>query len=524
MMEKDFFTEKEFFCTLNSPVVQTKAGKLRGFRYGSTYTFYGIRYAHAKRFRMPEEPEPWEGIQDALHYGYVCPLLEEESPLGDLMSPHRFWPKSEDCQYLNIWSQSLDPSAKKPVMVWLHGGGYMGGSSIEQIAYDGQNLSEFGDVVVVSLNHRLNILGYVDLTSWGDTYWNSSNLGHADIVAALRWIQTNIAAFGGDPNNVTLFGQSGGGMKITDLLQVPDAAGLFHKGIIMSGVAGKDFPYGEPRHDREVVEALLKELGGNPEDIQLLETSSFEDIYKAFRKVQKELWQQGITTYWGPRPNQWYTGDPLKTEFSEFSRQVPILIGSVIAEFSFVPELPNPHLLSAKERRQQVVNHYGEAHADELIALFQKAYPEKNEIDVTKLDISFRPSAYEYIEEKLKNSQAPIYSYLFTLTFPFNGGKPAWHCSDIAFAFHNTDKLPYCGIPGVTSRLEEQYCGSFVQFARTGTPGHPSLPEWPACSEKQIATMIFDRTCEMKYGFDRELAFLAKKYAPKMPWDMPSQE
>ena len=128
----------------------------------------------------------------------------------------------------------------------------MGGSSIEQIAYDGQNLSEFGDVVVVSLNHRLNILGYVDLTSWGDTYWNSSNLGHADIVAALRWIQTNIAAFGGDPNNVTLFGQSGGGMKITDLLQVPDAAGLFHKGIIMSGVAGKDFPYGEPRHDREV--------------------------------------------------------------------------------------------------------------------------------------------------------------------------------------------------------------------------------------------------------------------------------
>ena len=119
MMEKDFFTEKEFFCTLNSPVVQTKAGKLRGFRYGSTYTFYGIRYAHAKRFRMPEEPEPWEGIRDALHYGYVCPLLEEESPSGDLMSPHRFWPKNEDCQYLNIWSQSLDPSAKKPVMVAL---------------------------------------------------------------------------------------------------------------------------------------------------------------------------------------------------------------------------------------------------------------------------------------------------------------------------------------------------------------------------------------------------------------------
>ena len=166
----------------------------------------------------------------------------------------------------------------------------------------------------------------------------------------------------------------------------------------------------------------------------------------------------------------------------------------------------------------------GEAHADELIALFQKAYPEKNEIDVTKLDISFRPSAYEYIEEKLKGSKAPIYSYLFTLAFPFNGGKLAWHCSDIAFAFHNTDKLPYCGIPGVTARLEEQYCGAFVNFAKTGNPGHPSLPEWPACSQEQIATMIFDRTCEVKYNFDRELAFQAKKYAPKMPWDMPSQE
>lgn len=159
---------------------------------------------------MPQPVKPWKGIKNALAYGYVCPLLKQDEPNMEVLVPHRYWPQDEHCQNLNVWTQSLDPGAKKPVMVWLHGGGFSAGSAIEHVAYEGDHLSEFGDVVVVSVNHRLNILGYLDLSPFGEKYKNSANAGNADMVAALQWVHDNIAAFGGDPENVTIFGQSDG--------------------------------------------------------------------------------------------------------------------------------------------------------------------------------------------------------------------------------------------------------------------------------------------------------------------------
>ena len=226
---------RNFMCTKTDPVVETKAGKLRGFQLDGTYVFHGVKYADAKRFHQPTPVEPWEGIKNALAYGYVCPMLQQDQPSNELMVPHRYWPLDENCQYLNIWTQHLDPNAKKPVLVWLHGGGFAAGSSIEHIAYEGENMSKYGDVVVISLNHRLNILGYLDLSPFGEEYKNSGNAGNADMVAALQWIHENIANFGGDPENVTLFGQSGGGMKVWTLMQTPAADGLFHKGVVQSG-------------------------------------------------------------------------------------------------------------------------------------------------------------------------------------------------------------------------------------------------------------------------------------------------
>ena len=226
---------RNFMCTKTDPVVETKAGKLRGFQLDGTYAFHGVKYADAKRFHQPTPVEPWEGIKNALAYGYVCPMLQQDQPSNELMVPHRYWPLDENCQYLNIWTQHLDPNAKKPVLVWLHGGGFAAGSSIEHIAYEGENMSKYGDVVVISLNHRLNILGYLDLSPFGEEYKNSGNAGNADMVAALQWIHENIANFGGDPENVTLFGQSGGGMKVWTLMQTPAADGLFHKGVVQSG-------------------------------------------------------------------------------------------------------------------------------------------------------------------------------------------------------------------------------------------------------------------------------------------------
>ena len=221
-----------FVCSKTDPVVETKAGKVRGFRLNTTYAFHGIHYAEADRFQMPQPVKPWKGIKNALAYGYVCPLLKQDEPNMEVLVPHRYWPQDEHCQNLNVWTQSLDPGAKKPVMVWLHGGGFSAGSAIEHVAYEGDHLSEFGDVDVVSVNHRLNILGYLDLSPFGEKYKNSANAGNADMVAALQWVHDNIAAFGGDPENVTIFGQSGGGMKVATLMNTLKERTEAVKGIV----------------------------------------------------------------------------------------------------------------------------------------------------------------------------------------------------------------------------------------------------------------------------------------------------
>ena len=223
---------------LHPPVVQVKGGKLRGFRDGKTFTFLGIPYAEAERFEMPKPVQAWEGIKGAQAWGPVCPIPPASTVGGDdFVFPHRYWVENEHCQVLNVWTQSTAAKTRKPVMVWMHGGGFTNGSSMESYAYDGKTLSEFGDVVAVSVNHRLNIIGTLDLSAYGPEYASSRNTGMADLVAALQWVHENIEAFGGDPGNVTIFGQSGGGGKVIRLMHMPAAKGLFHKVICESGGA-----------------------------------------------------------------------------------------------------------------------------------------------------------------------------------------------------------------------------------------------------------------------------------------------
>lgn len=210
--------------------------------------------------------------------------MTQETPTAELMVPHRYWPMDEHCQNLNIWTKVLDKNAKKPVLVWLHGGGYFAGSSIEQVAYDGHNMCMEGDVVVVSINHRLNILGYLDLSPFGEKYYNSGNAGHADMVAALQWVHDNIAVFGGDPDNVTIFGQSGGGMKVADLMQIPAADGLFHKSLIMSGVADENLLPSSRGNGEAIVTAMLNELGWTKEEVEKLETIPYAQLVQVYTK------------------------------------------------------------------------------------------------------------------------------------------------------------------------------------------------------------------------------------------------
>jgi para-nitrobenzyl esterase len=503
---------KEFICTSTEPVVSTVPGKLRGFKFGSTYTFHGIKYAEAKRFMMPIPVQPWEGVKDALSYGYIAPLMNDENPGGDLMVPHRFWPKSEDCQYLNIWTQSVNTKAKKPVLVWLHGGGFSGGSSIEMVAYDGNNLSEAGDVVVVSLNHRLNIIGFLDLSAFGDRYWNSGNVGMADIVTALQWIHDNIEAFGGDPDNVTIFGQSGGGGKVHTLLQVPAADHLFQKGIIESGMwADGGLPYGKTDEHTKLAEGMIKALGGSSADI--LETVTYDELVKAYFAAAPALNERGIETGFGPHKNSWFAGNTLNVDFTEAAKKKPVMVGTVMAEFAFGPGVQEKFRLSEEECVAIVRKKYGE-HTDEVLALFKETYPGKNLTDATVLDSFFRGPALDFLDKRARDCEAPTYGFVFAFDFPYNGGAAAWHCAEIPFAFRNTDKVAVCNVPGVSEKLEEQVSNAWINFARTGNPSNEALGVWPAYKQGEEYTMVFSDDSKARKDYDRKIIRLLQKVAP----------
>lgn len=485
------------------PVVETTSGKLKGYFYEGEYIYKGVPYAKAGRFQMPEDIT-WEGVKDATSYGFVCPLLNQETPNGELMVPHRYWPQSEHCQNLNIWAKSLEKDVKRPVLVWLHGGGYFAGSSIEQIAYDGFNMCMDGDVVVVSINHRLNILGYMDLSPFGEKYKNSGNAGHADMVAALKWIHNNIAAFGGDPDNVTIFGQSGGGMKVADLMQIPDADGLFHKGLIMSGVGDDGIIPVCRGNGREIVTALLAELGFKEDEVEKLETVPFYELAQAYAKVNMPIAMKGGYVGGSPLVGDYYYGNPLSTGFRDHAFDIPIMVGSVFGEFAFNPSGFDKTSLSEAEMKAIISKVYGE-HTDEIIQAFAVAYPDKNPTDILSVDRVMRQPSKKLAKLHAAGGRAKAYMYNFTLEFPFQHGKIAWHCSDIPFFFNNTDKVEICGIPGVSDALEKHIFGALMSFAKTGNPSHDGLPQWPEVTPENIPTMIFDRTCEVRDNYDDAL-------------------
>ncbi len=505
---------KRFICTRTEPVVQTTAGKLRGFQLDSTYIFQGVEYAWADRFQPPQPVKPWEGVKDALSYGFVCPLLHQETPNGEVLVPHRYWPMDEHCQNLNIWTQSLDPSAKKPVLVWLHGGGFSAGSAIEQQAYDGENMSKYGDVVVVSVNHRLNVLGYFNMEPYGEKYRNSGNAGNADLVAALRWIHDNIQNFGGDPGNVTLFGQSGGGMKVYTLMQTPSADGLFHKGVVQSGVLGGEFLREAKTDSRPLVTAVLRELGLEEKDAEKLETVPYAQLAAAYEKVVPELQKKGEYTGSAPIPNDFYVGDPRSVGFTQHARTIPVMVGSVFGEFAFGPSVPTHNDLTEAEKTAMIEKKYGGEHSARLIDLFRAAWPEKDLTCLLTLDSVFRTPSQEFIECKAACPESPTFSYMFGYDFPYDGGKTAWHCSEIPFVFHNMDLIPVCNEPGITEKLQEQVFGAWIAFARNGDPSHPGLPDWPACKPGEENVMVFDRECSLRPNFDKELIRFHKEVAP----------
>ncbi len=500
--------QKLFGYHPETALVSTRQGKVRGYVHKDIFIFKGIPYAKAKRFHAPEPVKPWNDVLDATSYGYVCPLLELGKPNGELLVPHRYWVMNEDCLNLNLWTPQCDKE-KRPVLVWLHGGGYESGSAIEHQAYEGENMCRGGQVVVVSINHRLNVLGYCDLSDFGEEYANSGNAGTDDIIAALKWIQENIAYFGGAPDNVTVFGQSGGGAKITTLLQTPSADGLYAKGINMSGVTGPILPDSKGS-GRYLVQALMDEL--HVSNVKELETVPYDALAAAYKKVRLALAKEGKNTGGTPHPNAFYIGDPAENGFRRETAHIPLLVGSVYGEFtSFQPFVCNKAALSAEEGKEAVRKVLGEEGAGLLFPLYEKAYPERHPIDLLMLDYIFRLPGLTYIAKRSELNRS-TWSYLFNLDMPVDGGRTPWHCADIPYVFHNTEMVPSTYQEGVREKMETQIFETVMAFARTGNPNNHAIPKWPASSPGQEHTMVFDLNTRVRLNHDRELIPLFAKY------------
>ncbi|MEM7382052.1 MAG: carboxylesterase family protein [Bacteroidota bacterium] len=498
-------------------VTDTEAGKVRGYIEDNTYIYKGIPYAQAERFMPPKKTESWEGIRSSMTYGPVAPLLTPTTQVndeGEFVFDHNWGYTNEDCLMINVWTPGLDDK-KRPVLFWIHGGGFTAGSSQELPSYDGKNLSKKGDVVVVSINHRLNVLGFLDLSAYGEKYKHSANNSILDMVAALEWVRDNISNFGGDPNNVLIFGQSGGGAKVNTLMAMPKAKGLFHKAVNQSGSFRMSVL---EKEDTQAISAeVLTQLGLSADQVDSLQTIPFEKLSaagtKALKIVEDKMKAEGkpITGFglgWGPSVD----GEDLpyqlfSKEAFELSKDVPLLIGTTKNEFA---PFANMRFLGASEA--DILKHIKETYkenADAYIAAVKKAYPNDTDPkDLLDVDTLFRPGAVEQANDKSAlEGGASVYMFLFTWQSPVMDGKyKSLHCMELPFVFDNVTRANHMTGGGQEAHaLADKMSRAWINFAKTGDPNHDGLPEWPAYNSENTATMYFDNSCEVGPQRDKEL-------------------
>ncbi len=489
----------------------TPYGTFRGILSEGTYVFRGIEYASAKRFHAPEKPAAFQGVKEAIVYGNACPEPFTVVPHDQYTVPHYFTVQSEDCQYLNIWTRHInEPSAKRPVMVWFHGGGMTTGSGVEHYAYDGEEASRFNDVVMVTLNHRLNVLGFLDLSAYSEEYRDSGNAGLLDLIAALEWVHDNIAAFGGDPGNVMIFGQSGGGGKVCSLLQSKRAAGLFKRAVLQSGGMRRGADQTK-EESRKLAAYVLEELGIAPENVKEIETVWYDRLSEAADRAQARISAEngGKRVMFGPVvDDNIYCGHPFNIGFIEETKDVPVLLGNVYGEFMQNFNFPKGEGMKSRWSREYAMemlrDEYGEK-TEEVIAAFRKAYPERPVQDVLFTDIGMRKNAFDFALLRAKESPAPCYNFLFNLESPLNGGTLPWHNAEIPYIFHNAEYLEPSFIPGVTEYLQDLMSRAWANFAASGDPNGTIVPDWKPFTESGHYTMIFDRVCRMEADHDKEL-------------------
>ncbi len=451
-----------FDSSTEATKAQTKFGPVAGYIDRDVFTYKGIPYARAERFMPAEPPAAWTDVRSCRHWGPVCPQAKNNGWRSDGNAFFYQWNdgyQSEDCLRLNIWTKGIADGKRRPVLFWLHGGGYTSGNGQEHPGYDGRNLADKGDVVVVTINHRLNVLGFLDLSGFGEKYKESANVGMTDIVAALRWVKENIAYFGGDPDCVTIFGQSGGGGKVSTLLCMSSAKGLFHRAMVMSGSFLGSTPQAEAR---EVGHLTAWYLGLTTQTIDSIQHVPYECLLDAGNKAFREISQRnkdkkighGIRLGWGPVNDGDIMPGIFENGSERISNDIPLLIGSTLNEFS----TPNE---------------------DKMV----------------------RPAVIQQATIRCQDGGAPVYVYLSAYQTPtLDGRNHACHNSDIPFFFNNVVKSAQ--MTGATKEgiaLGEQMSSALLNFARTGNPNGAKgrmnikgLLQWPAFTPETEATMRFD--------------------------------
>jgi para-nitrobenzyl esterase len=498
--------------TPRTAVANTQYGKVRGYVEDGVLTFKGVPYGAntggENRWLPAKPPTPWEGEYPALTYGPNCPqnLHNWSSEQTFLQQWTDGW-QSEDMLKVNIWTSSL--TGKRPVMFYIHGGGFSFGSAYELASQDGAQMARHHDVVSVTVNHRLNILGFFDVSSIGGlAYADSVNVGMTDLVAALRWVRDNIANFGGDPNCVMIYGQSGGGSKVTTLLGMPSAAGLIHRASAQSG-GGGDAPSGE--QSGEYAKRVIAELGVKDiAALQKMEWARLNEIGNAVAaKMNPPMGVYGPIAPPGtekPRVGWGPTVDgriiTMRSFFNvapEISKNVPMLIGSVSDEGNSMRSRP-----TESEWLATLTKSYGEAKATALVAALKKAHPEKSIRTLSYMcnggglnSINIRNHVTRMATMKCSQKSAPVFAWYFTWQSPMLEDAGAWHTAELAFCFDNTKRCEQgTGNGPEAQALAKKMATAWANFARTGNPSQPALT-WEAFDPTRCQTMVFDNNCRM---------------------------
>lgn len=491
----------------------TTLGKVVWRRRNGTCVFKGIPYgastAGAGRFLPPRPAEPWAGPLDVTSDPPEAPQREPGAPRMR-QTPHEFegiepdWPvlaQSEDCLKLNVWTPATD-DGRRPVMVWFHGGGFAVGSAAGAWQ-DGARLSRRGDAVIVSVNHRLNVLGYLFLDRLDTRFAGAGNAGLLDLVLALSWVRDNIARFGGDPRNVTIFGQSGGGQKVSMLMGMPGAAGLFHKAIVQSGPAPKAL---EPGYAQQMAERLLRKLGIPANSTAQLQSIPLERIMRAYFAVFRETGGYGVLgILQGFAPvvdGSVLPRHPFSTAAPAVSADVPLLIGTTRTEMSLNALLADPTADRIDEQllRTRLTDLFG-GDTERVIKVYRDHHPSASPWELYALMTADWPTRVYSIwiaQAKARLGRAPVYMYRTDWCDPVADGKLfSPHAIDLSWVLDDT---PYSssfdgGGPQV-ERLARQMSGAWLAFARSGNPNTAALPEWPSyLPDTSRSTMLFDTTC-----------------------------